>query len=104
MECEAPKTTLRSWQRQALELWLERRRGVASVVTGAGKTTFALACVDRILNADPELRVLVVVPTVALLDQWLVELETGLGLSGDAIATHGGGKRGDLRAGVHVAV
>lgn len=95
---------LRAWQREALELWLKRRSGVASVVTGAGKTTFALECISQIRDLEPGLQVLIVVPTLALLDQWLVELEAGLGLTTADVATHGGGKTGPSKAAVHVAV
>lgn len=37
---------LRDWQTEALDAWrAERGRGVASVVTGGGKTIFAYACI-----------------------------------------------------------
>lgn len=96
--------SLRAWQRDALGIWLTRRRGVASVVTGAGKTTFALACLAQVRQEDPGIRALIVVPTIALLDQWIVELETELGLQRDDIAVHGGGRHGLASAPVHVAV
>jgi superfamily II DNA or RNA helicase len=53
----------------------------------------------------PGLRVLIVVPTVALLDQWVVELATFLQLTRPEVATHGGGNRGiDSKASIHIAV
>lgn len=62
--------TLRDWQNEALTRWRgEGHRGIVEVVTGGGKTVFALACVDD-LKPDTTL---VVVPTLALLDQWWEE-------------------------------
>lgn len=61
---------LRQWQRDALNNWRkEGRRGIVEVVTGGGKTIFALACVA---DFQPE-TTLVVVPTLALMDQWWEE-------------------------------
>ena len=66
---------LRSWQKFALEAWRANEfRGVFEVATGGGKTTFALAARDAILESYPALRTTIVVPTKALLDQWFVEL------------------------------
>lgn len=63
--------TLRAWQREALPLWeASGHRGIVSVVTGGGKTVFALACIAK-LEPDTSL---VIVPTVALLDQWWEEI------------------------------
>lgn len=62
--------SLREWQREALRRWREaNNRGIVEVVTGGGKTVFALACV-KALQPDTTL---VVVPTLALLDQWWEE-------------------------------
>lgn len=61
------RVELRRWQKEALALWLSNnQRGILSVVTGGGKTVFALEC---IAETRPE-TTLVVVPTLALLDQW----------------------------------
>jgi superfamily II DNA or RNA helicase len=78
------KTTrqLREWQETALVRWREGgRRGIVSVVTGGGKTIFALACVR---DMAPQ-TTLIVVPTVALLDQWWEEASNYLGLPLDEI-------------------
>ena len=65
-----PQIDLRQWQREALDNWRkEGRRGIIEVVTGGGKTIFALAC---IADFQPE-TTLVVVPTLALMDQWWEE-------------------------------
>lgn len=64
------RVRLRGWQEEAAAKWIEAgRRGIVAVVTGGGKTVFALACVERIRPQT----VLVVIPTVALLDQWWEE-------------------------------
>jgi superfamily II DNA or RNA helicase len=51
-------------------------RGVLSVVTGAGKTAFALLAYADAYAETAGLRLVVLVPTMALLDQWAVALET----------------------------
>lgn len=86
-ELEPERSSLRRWQVEALESWKVGRRGVASVVTGGGKTTFALACARLMLELEPAVRVLVVVPTTALRDQWVVEMAAHLGLERTAIGT-----------------
>lgn len=68
---------LHPWQEQALERWLETRRGTLQVATGAGKTWFALALMERLQRAEPDLRVAIVVPTIALMNQWYTELTRG---------------------------
>ena len=84
---------LRAWQAAALEIWRRSDRGVVAVVTGGGKTWFALACVVDLLERKPETSIVIVVPTTALLDQWVVVLTDDLGISPEDIATYGGGKR-----------
>jgi superfamily II DNA or RNA helicase len=74
---------LRKWQEEALTKWKQaEHRGIVSVVTGGGKTVFALACVR---DLGPE-TTLVVVPTLALLDQWWEEASSYLGIGLDAVA------------------
>jgi len=77
-----PKLEPRGWQVKALEAW-ERaeKRGIISVVTGGGKTVFALSCVDRL---RPE-ATLIVVPTTALLEQWWEEAANYFDLELDEI-------------------
>ena len=61
---------LRAWQEEALARWeAAGHRGIVGVVTGGGKTVFALSCVARLRPPTT----LVVVPTAALLDQWWEE-------------------------------
>ncbi len=73
---------LRAWQEQALPRWrAQGHRGIVEVVTGGGKTVFALACIAD-LKAET---VLIVVPTVALLEQWWAEAASFFGLDLDEI-------------------
>ncbi|GHU18210.1 hypothetical protein FACS189475_03320 [Betaproteobacteria bacterium] len=77
-----PKLTPRDWQIAALAEW-ERanHRGIVSVVTGGGKTVFALSCIDRIRP----IATLIVVPTAALLEQWWEEAANYFDLDLDEI-------------------
>src|SRR5262245_58226078 len=85
---------MRLWQSEALTAWRDAGdRGVVAVVTGGGKTWFALACVLDLLKRHPDTAVVIVVPTVALLDQWVVVLTDDLGVPPEDIAMFGGGCR-----------
>ena len=61
-------------------------RGIASVVTGAGKTVFAEHCMAEAARHIANLHFIVLLPTNALLDQWYVSMREDLGLSPDEIA------------------
>jgi superfamily II DNA or RNA helicase len=62
---------LRQWQEEALARWRANgHRGIVEVVTGGGKTIFALACLKAL---EPD-TALILVPTLALLDQWWEEV------------------------------
>ena len=77
---------LRNWQKAALKKWLSEMKGVVSVVTGGGKTFFALMCVIKFFKKHPAGRILVVVPTIALQDQWSLEIMDVLGISENKIS------------------
>ena len=94
----------RRWQRDALAAWSSELRGVVSVVTGAGKTFFAMQCMISVWERHPEARVLIVVPTVALMDQWRVALQDELGLDDADIDLVGGGMHRITQSLVTVAV
>lgn len=73
---------LRDWQRDALVRWrAANHKGIVEVVTGGGKTVFALACVK---DFGPD-STLVVVPTQALLDQWWEEASAFFGIPLDDV-------------------
>ena len=65
-------------------------RGVASVVTGGGKTFFAFLCIQEFRKKYMDGRVVIVVPTVVLLDQWYISLRDDLGVAADDIACYSG--------------
>lgn len=77
-----PKLAPRGWQVEALRAWEHAgNRGIVSVVTGGGKTVFALSCIDRIRPSAT----LIVVPTTALLEQWWSEAAAYFDLDLDEI-------------------
>jgi superfamily II DNA or RNA helicase len=64
--------------------------GIVAVVTGAGKTVLAEECMSQFWEGYGEGQVLIIVPTLALLDQWYVALSEDLGLTEAEIATYSG--------------
>jgi superfamily II DNA or RNA helicase len=83
----------RRWQKEALSKWEESRRGIVQVVTGGGKTAFALLCIESVMRLDSLSHVIVIVPTIALLDQWYVSLMGDLQMSQSDLATYSGEER-----------
>lgn len=95
-----PKLTPRGWQVDALANWEQaNHRGIVSVVTGGGKTVFALSCIDRIRP----IATLIIVPTAALLDQWWEEAANYFDLDLDEINIITGSLRFRLGA-INIAV
>src|SRR5438874_11205607 len=95
------RLALRAWQSEALSAWNENNhRGIISVVTGGGKTVFALACIDAI---KPE-TTLVVVPTIALLDQWWAEAANFFDLALEEINVVAGSQRRIKTGNINLAV
>ncbi|MFC2014120.1 DEAD/DEAH box helicase [Chloroflexota bacterium] len=67
------------WQKEAKERWWDNNgKGIVRVVTGAGKTILAFSIMSDLHKSesfrDGNLRTVIIVPTVVLSDQWLVEL------------------------------
>ncbi|MGY1903628.1 sigma-70 family RNA polymerase sigma factor [Modestobacter sp. SYSU DS0903] len=84
---------LRPWQRDALTAWRERgSRGVVEAVTGAGKTFVGICAARDVLAAGG--RVVVIVPTIELQDQWWRVLAEQL--PDAAIGKLGGGRQDEL--------
>jgi superfamily II DNA or RNA helicase len=95
----------RAWQESALAEWRDRgRKGIARVVTGAGKTYFAQMCIADWAADQPDGRIIIVVPTLALLDQWYVDLEEDLGVKGRDIAVYSGEQRATAPAPINLMV
>lgn len=89
---------------EALSLWTVNYRGIVAVVTGAGKTIFALYCMVAARNHWPRCRFLIVVPTIVLADQWRVTLSRELRLTEREVTVLAGGTNPNLDATVVVAV
>ena len=74
---------LRHWQERALQAVLGSAGPVLiDACPGAGKTRFALECAARLFAERVINRVLIVVPTIRLADQWA---EAGTGAGGGAV-------------------
>jgi len=74
-------SSARKWQLEAFAKFEENgHRGIVEVATGGGKTIFALMCFAALKRSILIDKILVVVPTVALADQWMVNFEVDLGL------------------------
>ena len=76
---------------QALASWSMNMKGIAKVVTGGGKTSFALMCIEQYFSFHPKGSVLILVPSIALLDQWYVDILTETSLNDEDISIFGGG-------------
>lgn len=83
----------RAWQREALAAWRSAgRRGVIEAVTGTGKTTVGVLAAAEALSRRE--RVIVLVPGVDLLEQWVRVLRRQV--RGVRIGQLGGGQRDTL--------
>ena len=81
---------LREWQAKAFPLWWAKKRGIVKVVTGGGKTVFAIHCLTNYLEENKDHSILIVVPSIALLDQWYEGLQKDFNEKN--IALNGGGE------------
>ena len=72
-------------------MWWEKKRGIIKVVTGGGKTVFAIHCLTKYLEENQSNSILIVVPSIALLDQWYEGLSQSF--SSKEIALNGGGEQ-----------
>ena len=80
---------LRDYQAEAVERWMVDKRGVVILPTGAGKTYIALDVMRRL-----SVSTLVVVPTLALVDQWKDKLSI---LFGNLYVGEFTGRRKDIK-------
>ena len=81
---------LREWQAKAFPLWWAKKRGIVKVVTGGGKTVFAIHCLAKYLEENKDHSIFIVVPSIALLDQWYEGLQKDF--NEKDIALNGGGE------------
>jgi superfamily II DNA or RNA helicase len=91
--------SLRKWQKEALQTWIANdRRGVVKAVTGSGKTVVGIAAISDFLLSSPTGRVVVLAPSLALVEQWERELHKYL----PSLEKHIGVRGGDRKAGFAV--
>ena len=81
---------LREWQAKAFPLWWAKKRGIVKVVTGGGKTVFAIHCLTKYLEENKDHSIFIVVQSIALLDQWYEGLQKDF--NEKDIALNGGGE------------
>jgi len=80
----------RAWQEEALEAWEQNgRRGVVSVVTGGGKTTFAGQCMLKFEKEFADPHFVIIVPSLALVEQWRAALISDFGAHEEDFSTFG---------------
>lgn len=94
----------RDWQLAAIAKWKENYAGIAKVVTGGGKTVFAQMCILEFFEKYPEGQVLIVVPTVALLDQWYLALQDEMLVKPNEVSLLGGTERSPNEAPITITV
>jgi len=88
------------WQQLAIERWVDNDfRGLVEACTGSGKTKLCTEAIKRVLEEMPSTHVSIVVPKIALLNQWYGEIikdlevwfeGAGLGDIRSHISRHGG--------------
>lgn len=83
----------RDWQQTAFQKWKVEQRGIVEVVTGGGKTVFAEMCLLDFISQEQHGQVLVIVPTISLLDQWWLALQEELGVAAEDIGLLSGQER-----------
>ena len=104
---EQRRGELYRWQRECLASWEKHGfRGIVQAVTGAGKTRLALAAIRLLREREPQgsLQVRVVAPTVALANQWLIELTHEARTEEERPSLVGGGRHADASKAVLVYV
>jgi len=63
-------------QRESIRRWIAAKgKGTIEGCTGVGKTRIGLMSIKALLKKYPQFRVLVVVPTTALKDQWQLQID-----------------------------
>ncbi|MGD0318569.1 MAG: DEAD/DEAH box helicase family protein [Nitrososphaerales archaeon] len=84
-ELKCKSVEMRAYQKRALESWDRAgRRGVIVLPTGAGKTIIGMKAIELV-----DQPVIVIVPTLDLLDQWRRRLQEELGVE---VGAYGGGE------------
>lgn len=97
---------LRKWQLECQDKWFSAgKKGVVKVVTGAGKTVFAVSLIERLQNQEfPDLRVIIVAPTIVLQSQWYDLIVRHGNLLPGAVGRLGGGFRDHLEGDCRILI
>ncbi len=75
-EEEIKKVTIWEHQKRAIENWFNNnKRGVFEMATGTGKTFTALGCLERTLNEEDKIVIVISCPYNHLIKQWADDLE-----------------------------
>lgn len=80
----------RKWQINALDIWKKNFSGIVSIVTGGGKTIFAFYAILEFIKKFEDGNIVIVVPTLALQDQWKEELISNLNVNAKEINSYAG--------------
>jgi len=65
---------LYEWQRDAVGKFFDfDKKMIAIVPTGAGKTYFAIYIIKKLLEEDPNMRIIIIVPKIVVVNTWLDE-------------------------------
>ena len=63
-------------QKESIKKWVANKgKGTIEGCTGIGKTRIGLMTMQALIKKDPTLRILVVVPTTALKNQWQTQID-----------------------------
>ena len=63
-------------QLESVRRWIEAKgKGSIEASTGFGKTRIGLTCIQKVLGKYPNLRILIVVPTTTLKNQWQEQID-----------------------------
>ena len=65
---------LREWQKNAIAFFFEKNKAILNVPTGAGKTFAAISILKKVLENDPNIRILIVMPKLVIIEGWKKEL------------------------------
>lgn len=74
------------------------------MVTGGGKTVFSYLCLQKFFTKHPDGRAIIVVPTLALLDQWFVDICDATDLDESDVVCYSGGSRPEEAARINILV
>ena len=93
-EYKLKDVTLYNWQEEAYETWkISNYRGIFKVATGCGKTIFALSCLQQAIEEGYSIRVVIIVPSIALQNQWEEVLKDTFHVPAKKIGRVGDGKK-----------